>query len=236
MNYLQLCQRLRRECSIPGSGPDAVTGQSGLLQDLVNWVADAWREIQTKHPHWRWLRSRFTVNTVASDDTYAGTDCTDSRLSTPVTRFARWWPFDDEGHHNVRIYLQSDGVAGERYLIYMPWSQFRHVYKMGPQSNSFPVHFTIDPQNNLVLGPVPDAVYVIAGEYQMSAQEFAANDDDPEVHDDFHLLIVYEGMKKYGLFKSKRETLLRGEAEAIPLWRRLELNQLPAPSIAEPLA
>jgi hypothetical protein len=239
MNFLQLCQRLNQEVGElgnAGSVPAATTNQTGRNRRLVNWIAQAYAEIQDRYTNWRWLRSTFTVNATSGDDTYAGTDCTDSRLSAAVSRFARWWLEDDDENPNIRIYLSSSGVSGERYLIPIPWNYFRDLYKKGTQTNGPPVHVTIDPQNNIVLGPKPDDTYVVTGEYQMAGQALAADADTPEMPSRFHMLIVYEAMKKYAGHQSAPEVMSRAVLEGNKVMRQLEADQLPRIRFAGPLA
>ena len=238
MNYLELCQALAREARGAGTGPSAVTGQVGLHNRIVHWIKDAYVELQNKHvaPSWKWLMSTWSVNTVAGDDTYAGTDCTDTRLSATITRFRRWIPLTDAGYSNVKFYLQSAGVGEESYLLYLPWDYFRDRYKRGTQNNNRPAHFTTDPQNNLVIGPKPDAVYVLSGEYRMAALQLAANSDEPEIPEDFHMLIVYEAMMKYAASAVAPEVLARANVEGGRLLRQLEADQLPDMELAGPLA
>lgn len=236
--YLELTNDLARESGVSGSAAavSAVTGQSGQALRFVEWIARAWKDIQNRHPNWRWMRSTFTVDTTSGDDTYAGTDCTDSRLSAVISRFKGWWLFDNEGCPNVKIYLTSAGVSGERWLIPLPWSHFRAIYKIGTQNNGSPVHVTIDPQNNLVLGPKPDAIYTVSGEYQMSAQSLAANSDTPEMPADFHDLIYWFALEKYGKFSASPEAIAQAQRESSRLMRQLEQNQLPRIVLGAPLA
>lgn len=238
MNYLALCQRLRQEAEIGGTDPSTVTSQRGQLRRLVDWVNLAYTEIQNRHvsPGWRWMRSTWTVTTSTGDDTYAGTDCTDSRLSATVTRFASWIPFDECGASNVKSYLSSSGVGGEAWLNYLPWSSFRTIYKIGTQNNGQPVHFTIDPQNNLVVGPKPDGSYVLSGEYQMSPQTLSLNGDTPEMPTQFHDLIWIIALGKYGANSVAQELVARSMTEGKAMMRRLEANQLPTLALAGPLA
>ena len=122
--FLQLCSDTRRECGVAGTGPTAVTDQSGQLENIVNWVKNAFVEIQNRHQDWLWLKSTFTFDTTASDDTYAYGDAavTDSRLSAAISRFRRWWLYDVDGFPNVKCYLTSAGVSGEKYLLPLPWA------------------------------------------------------------------------------------------------------------------
>lgn len=234
--YLQLCQAVCRDVGISGGDtvPTTVASQSGELQRVVNWVKDAWTEIQNKHDNWRWMQVEFTLNTTTSDDQYAYTDCTDSLTSAAITRFSRWHLNDSE--NPPRAYLQSSGVGAEYWLIWMPWRDFRYIYKMGTQNDGPPVHISIDPQDNIRLGPAPSGTYVVTGEYHRSAQVFSANSDTPECPSQYQDLIKYMAMGKYALYESAQEVLIAAEKYGNPLMSQLEVNQLPRPRLGDPMA
>jgi hypothetical protein len=232
--YLSLCQDTRRECRVAGTGPSTVVAQVGRLGDIVAWVAQCYTEIQ-EAKYWNWLRSTFTVNTVANDDTYAYGDCTDSRLSATISRFSKWW-LDNRGYPNVTIYLTSAGVGSESYLIPIEWDAFRDRYRRGTQTAGQPIHITMDPQNNLVLGPKPDAIYTLNGEYQMSPQTLAADADVPEMPSRFHSLIMYRAMEKYGASNNATEVFNRGGYEGTRKMISLERDQLPGVTTSGPMA
>jgi hypothetical protein len=236
--FLQLVNDLALEAGVTGnaSAVSATTGQVGEAARLVKWVQDAHTEIQNKHTNWKWMRSRFTVNTVVGTDSYAPTVCTDTRLALPLTRFKRWWPFDDAGSMNIKRYITATGVSSEGWMSWIDWPYFLSIYRIGTQNNGPIIHVTIDPQNNLVLGPKPDAINTITGEYQMSAKVFAADGDTAEFPEDFDQLIVFQAMKKYGLFHAATEVLERGQRDGMKLMRQLESDQLPPVAVAAPLA
>lgn len=236
MTYLQLCQELRREARRTGTGPTAVTGQVGELQDMVSWAANAWTELQNDRQDWRWMRSSFTVNTTSGDDSYAYTDCTDTLTSAAIARFGRWLPTDTDGTPVFKSYLTSSGVGSEAFLGYLPWGAFRSLYKTGTQNNGPPAYFTIDPQNNLVLGPKPDGIYTITGDYQRGAQVLTANGDTPDMPSRFHQLIVYLALSKYAGSVAAPEAMYRAASEGRSMMRQLERDQLPKIGLARPLA
>lgn len=235
MDFVTICQELHSETVDSGSFPATVVSVTGQNARTKRWAKNSWVELQNRHQDWLWLRSTFTVNTVASDDTYAYGDVTDSRLSALIARFARWWLLDTDGFPNVKSYLTSAGVSGEKYLLPLPWASFRDLYRKGTQTNNAPVHVSVDPQRNLVFGPKPNAVYTITGEYQMSAQVLALDADTPEMPSDFHWLIVYEAMKKYGGFMAAPDAVSRGITEGNKLMRQLEARQRPECTLAGPL-
>lgn len=235
---LQICNRLASESRLTGSASAIATvvGQSGMSLRLVNWVKDAHRDIQRRHTNWRWMRSKYTVNTVANDDSYAYSDCTDTLTSAAISRFARWWVLDQLGAPNVKIYLTSGGVGGERWMTPIPWPYFYGLYKRGTQNAGPPVHVSIDPQNNLVLGPKPDAIYTVSGEYQRSALTFSADGDTPEFPADFHDLVWMLALEKYGTSSVAPENIARAKREGGRLMRQLEADQLPPMGMGAPLA
>lgn len=228
-DYLTLCQNAARDCGIPGTGPSAVTGQTGQLGWLVRTVAQVYTDLQNEHPDWRWLRSEFTVSTTASDGQYASGDCTDSIDSATISRFARWW--DEE----FQIYLTSAGLGTRHHIPYVQWDEFRLVWLTGNPNNGYPSMVSIDPRNNLRLGPVPDAAYTFTGEYQKSPQILAANSDTPGMPARFHRLIELGTMKRFAAKYGAPEVWDQANNEEGPLKLALEVDQLPPRRFGAPL-
>ena len=219
--YLQLCTYLRQETSDAGTGPSAVTSQTGELARLVTWIADAWTELQQEKDCWRWMRKSFTVSATSGDGAYAYGDCTDTVSLAVISRFSRW-------HKNTfKCYLTSSGVGAEYALHWLPWDDFRRIYRYGTQTNTAPCHVSEDPTQAFVLGPIPDATYTVSGDYQIGPQILAADGDTPEMPSRFHRLIVYEAMMKYGGNRVSPETMLRATTEGSRLRSALGRDQLP---------
>lgn len=223
--FLQLVKSLRQECGIAGTGPTTVTSQVGELKQLVDWTADAYTEIQNRHGgHWRWLLREFTLPTVASTAAYAYTDANDVLTATAIDRFTAWRVNDRDDP--PKIYLTSAGVSGQRWMVYADWSWFRSVYKIGTATEGYPHHISIDPQDNLVFGQVPDAAYTVTGHYWRGPQTLSVDADEPEMPSQFHKLIVYKAMEKYAGYNSAPEVMIRAKNEGTPMMRQLEANQL----------
>lgn len=221
--FLELTQDLRRETTDSGSGPSAVTGNSGELERFVNWTKQSWTELQQESDDWLWMRRGFTVNTVANDGEYAYGDCTDTTASAVISRFARWY----KGRYDWKCYLSSAGVSGEYFLQWLDWEDFKFLYRKGTQTSGQPIHVSVDPSQKFVLGPKPSAVYVVSGDYQMGPQILAANADTPEMPSRFHALIVYRAMIKYGFNSVAPEALQRASIEGGRLQAALVRDQRP---------
>ena len=228
---LELCQKLRQNTVDSGTGPTTVVGQTGSMRRYVDWIVDAWNDIQTSSEFWRWMRKSFYVDTSASDGAYAYGDCTDTVSAAVITRFSRWY----QGRYDWKCYLSSTGVSGEYFLIWLDWEDFRYQYRKGTQTDGTPVHVSQDPTGAFVLGPIPNAVFRVSGDYQIGTQVMTADADIPEMPSRFHDLIVYEAMAKYGGNSIAPEAMVRAVAEGTPLRAALELDQLPRMRLGRPL-
>jgi hypothetical protein len=236
-SYLQLTQDLRAETTDSGTGPATVVGNTGEHARFCKWIKDAYSHLQLEREDWKWLRRQFTVNTVAGTDSYAYASCTDSTEAAPISRFARWYQGSDiNGFPYFTAYLTSTGVGAEYPLIWLEYDLFRRLYKFGTQNNVQPVHYSVSPDRNFMLGPKPDAIYTISGTYQRSPQTLAVDDDIPEMPEHYHPIIVYEAMSRYGGSRAAPEAIMRANSEGGRLRAMLELDQLPALSYGAPLA
>ena len=234
--YLQLCQNTARECGVAQGGtyPTAVTSQVGILNKITYWVKDSWLEIQGRPVDWRWMRVGFTLDTTASDGVYAYGDVTDILTTAAIARFSRWRVNDPDDP--AKCFLTSSGVGTQYWLSYLDWDYFKAIYRIGTQTEGPPAHISVDPQNNLVLGPVPDAIYTITGDYQRGFQELAADGDTPDMPAQWQNLIVYEAMMKYGMDQASPEITTRGLNYSNKTMRQLEANQGELMTMPVPLA
>lgn len=214
MNFVDLVEDLRVECGVSGSQIMSVQNLNGELGRLKKWIADAWDEIQTSREDWKFLRTNFTFNTVASTQSY-----TPAVANAP--NFADW------KQDSLWIYSVALGLSDQQPLAKMEWDWFRDMYVRGPQTPQRPMCYTIDPDNALWFGSTPDGVYNITGEYWTTAIRLSADADIPAMPARFHRLIVYEAMKKYAGFEAATEVYQRGTTEGSILRTRLEIDQLP---------
>lgn len=233
MTFLQLVQRFRQETNYANTGPTTVLSQTGDHARAVSWVDDAYRELQNRH-FWDWLRKDFTLAASSGNDTYDYTSATDVPTSTAISRFKAWAITD---HRNPPLcYLTASGSNASYWLTYIPWEEFRTVYKIGNQTDAAPAHITIDPSHNIVLGPQPGDSYTITGEYHRSAQSLAADGTVPEMPTDYHMAIVYKAMEDGGYFDAADEILARALKKGRKLIRQLESVRFPTMRQSGPMA
>lgn len=223
MTLLQLFQAFHREAKQPGSAPTTVVGATGRNADIVQWLIEAYNDIQRDvDGRWKWLRRAFYVDTVADTQSYEYGDCTDTVAAAAIARF-RSWDLDEEDP--PYIYLSSAGAVTERELAIYDWIDFRSQYVRGVQTSAAPGAISVDHTDKLYLGSPPDAVYRLSGYYWRGNQTLADDGDEPEMPDDFHMMIVYRAMVKYAYNIIAQEILARATADGTGLYDALVQNQ-----------
>jgi hypothetical protein len=220
MTFLQLFQRAHQESGIAGAQPSAVTGQTGKLLKLVNWVADAWMQIQLERDNWLFMHEDFTFDTVADTRDYLAAD-------KGYNDVLLW----DE--NSFLIYKTSLDSTDENWLMFEVYRNWRQNHRQGMTSRPTdrPQKFTLLPSNEIRFEPMPDDAYTITGEYKRTAQLFVADADVPtNLPPDYHMIIVWQALKFYGFYEDAPDVLDQAETFYDNLLVRLEEKQLPAMS------
>ena len=180
---------------------------------MVNWTASAWDDIQLERPDWYWMRSSFTFTTVGGTRLYSPSD------AGIASRFSMW------DTNSLRIWRLSK--TDEIELPFLAYEDFRQSYLIGQEIQNQPLYYTIDPQLNLLLGPIPDGVSTVTGEYFKSVQSLADSADVPEMPSQFHMAVVYRALMFYARYEAAGEIYTDAQANYKRFLRRMELNQLP---------
>ena len=215
MTFLEICKRVRQECGIAGDGPITTVGQTREMGRLVGWVQQAWIDIQNARADWDFMRRSVTFNTVSGVQEYTP----GAGLAIEISDFKKW------RNESFRQYLQTAGVATEIVLgQYLSYSEFRDFYLLGSRRlvTGRPLYVSITPTRSLVFGFTPNDIYVTTAEYYCKAQALAADTDVPDIDEDYHMLIVYGAVKKYGMFEVANEQVAIAKEEYTILYNRLE--------------
>lgn len=222
MNFLSLCQRLRQEAGLSGTGPASVLSQTGEMLRIVGWISAAYEDIQNLHATWRFLRNDFSFPTIVDNQDYLPT-------AVALNEFASWIKND------MRIYSVA---ADESALEYYPWEMFRQAFFFGSQrtTKGRPTVVTVKPNNALAFFQVPDAVYTVTGEYYKSAQVMTDNVSVPVIPTRYQMIIVWKALTYYGAFAAADEKYAHGNNEYKKLIAQLEMAELEDMTFGEPLA
>lgn len=224
MTYLQLAQRAAMECDISGAGPTTVAGNVGELKRICTWVAQAWTDIETAHTDWGWMLKDASFETVAGQAEYTPAQC-------GITEAALGWELGEWVKNRFRNYVTANGVISEVIMdsdcTYDGW---RNNYSYGAtrSTRTRPLVVAIHPnQQNLLLGPYPDAGYTITGQYYRAPVPLVDDADVPDIPTQFQMAIVYKAMMYYGAYESAPEVFSRGEQEFGKMMARMDASRLP---------
>lgn len=174
MNYLQLCEAVRRECNIQGPEFVDVSGVAGDFARIVNWVKDADIAIQSRWADWDFLWTTKSFNTVASTAVYTLTDLS-------ITDLGQW-----QMYRFLRDPTSDTG--GKLYEVaYKTWLE---TLATGTQVQATPTQIARRPDNALIVHPKPDAIYTITGEYYKAPVVLSTSTSTPLIPTQYHRVIV----------------------------------------------
>lgn len=217
MTFLELCQRAQRECGV-ASSLTTVVSQTGEHRRFVDWIQDAWNDIQTTHQDWEWMRQSVSFATVDSQATYTPVEC-----GIAADAFGMW------ERYSFRSYITADGVDTESTMHFFDYESWRESYQLGTQRNmrGRPEYISITPAKSIALAPCPTADYTVTGDYFTAPVALALDEDEPLMPAQFHMAIVWKACMSYGAYESATEVYQRGETEFKKLMRRLERDRMP---------
>ena len=170
--FLELCQQLHREVGVAGSITQ-VTGQTGHLLRLVEYIKKANRKIQLRKGNWNFLWGQWDLTTVASTSTYSGPDSLGS--------------FDESS-----FWYQS-GSSDAQKMGFIEYREYRDAYKNVYLDSGMPQFVTIRPDGKVLLIPTPSSTYAsktISADYWKSYVDITANGSLSPIPSQFHDIIV----------------------------------------------
>ena len=221
MNFLELCRRTVEKCGISGS-LTSTSGQIGEMLRVVNWVNEAWHDIQLSQSNWDWMRYEFSFQTIAGQQEY-------TTAQANATLFSKW--------HTDTFRLYASSVADEQFIVEWLWLTFRNTYMFGVSKQDRPTVFTVRPRgSSLLFGDTPDAVYTVYGEYQRRPHYMTADEDIPDMPEEYHLAIVHAARMKYASYENAPEVMAEAGRDYERVMSGLSMTQLDDIGTGEPLA
>ena len=217
MNFLQLVDRTRQECGVQGTITTTVS-QTGEYKRLVDWVAQAYIDIQEEQPDWEWLRSPVSWDTTALKQQYSTTDIGIN------TTFARW------KEDSFRQFQASAGISTQIQLNHeKSYTAFRDEFLFSSKTlvTGRPLYIAVAPDKSVMLWATPNDVYTVDAEYYKLPQILAADSDTPTMPTRFHMAIVYKAMESYGLFESAPELIQASQGKYNKALNQLRFEQMP---------
>ena len=234
MTFLELCQHVHRLIrpgpDLPGTVPTATTGQTGILDEIVYWVRNAWLDIQAEHPSWKWMIVPGSLSvTSGTGRTYAMSAITTGGGTWVASVAAeRVSPMvDSHGNQFGLIYLTATGVSAQQRVIYVDYADWRGFLDIGTRASGQPRYFTVKNGNQLEFDPTPDATYTFTCDVKVNAQSLSATTDNPlnwpvtamGLPANYHQWIAWRAVKMYAITRQEASNLYQQANREESIWR-----------------
>lgn len=193
MNFLEIVQATGQRSGTIDSRVVLTTGTGAnerirLIAGLVNSV---WLEIQDQYRGWRFLianlPSIFRFETgIARYPALASSFA----LNAP---WSEWIAGEDPESTPMTVWEADGDRSDEKALYWIDYTAFNPTYERGETRTRTgrPQAVSVNEHDELVIWPVPDRDYSVAGTYRRAPQRLEDDDDVPIVAEEFHELLVW---------------------------------------------
>lgn len=227
-NFLSMCRKvhllLRIGEEAPGTQPATVTGQAGVVGEMVEWVRNAHNDLCLLHPDWRFMQADGSFDLPAG-----GRIVTLSALQTLHADFGRLMPLVEDNNAFLTILPTGVADAAEQYVYYVPPQDFHGHWDIAPLPTGQPTHFTITAEGGIELDAIADREYTLRYRYRRAVVELSADADLPMFDSDYHDTIVYWAITRYYCLSRDGVKALhqKSNAELVRELTKLRNEQLP---------
>lgn len=225
--FLTLCRSVHRILRIgedaPGTAPETVEDQEGVLAEIVAWVQDAYRDIQSDQDAWA-FREQSTVVSIGTART-VGADLLpdDYEVLRPYTA--------DFCRRHILVSPTGEAPENSQPVWFIEWEHWRGGrYERGQavDATGQPSYFTVMPDGSLRFDRTPVVPTDITIAYQRTLHELAVDDDVPILPARHHDAIVWRAAMAYADSREKTsESYQKWERRRKQAMNRLYRDQLP---------
>ena len=209
--YLELVQKAVRKSGAKIDVPTTIVGADGLIELFVEWVKDAWKDIQIEHLGWKWRISR--------DLTLAITSATDE-YSLPATL----------EYADLRTFSVYENITDEYQLKFLPYGYWRtQLDKLSAATPAKPQSFTVTPDDKLAFYPPPDQDYFVRYDGLLKVEILDDTDDDDTptgIDDVYHDGIMWRAVMYYAAHFEDGAKLQEAQQRFIPYKKYYEEREL----------
>ena len=185
---------------------------------IVNAVSAAWTLIQNARNDWLFLRGEFQHALTIGQQRYTAADL-------GLTDFSMWSGPLSNRPDPTSCHDPALGIADQQPVRFQIWDVWRDTYARGFMDNNRPVHWSIDFDQRLCVGPKPDRAWVLTGEYLRGGQVLTANGDVPIMPAQYHDVIVYRALMLLADHDEAPSALIPAQAKYAEAYRALVNNQ-----------
>lgn len=208
MDYLTLCRLVRQRGGMSGAGPSSIEGQSGEMARVVDWVRQAWLDIQSVRPDWGPLWRPLEIALEAGQ----------GEVAAP----------DDFAHPATDLFRFDGGRLG--------WQTWPEMARNPDTEASRPTRIARRPDGRLVVWPRPEHAGTLFGEYWARPQVLTEGSDEPWLAEHLQAAIIYQALMYYAAYEDAPEIYQDSQLKLQQHLQRMTNELIPQPSMGEPLA
>ncbi|WP_416398139.1 hypothetical protein [Allohahella sp. A8] len=234
MTFLELCRAAYTRIGYSGAGPSAVTDQSAQSARVVDYVEQAWLEIQRSRENWKFMLRRFDQVTEPGI----------THLSLPSTEVAKGDVI--RSVEKDSWYIRGETEKTSARLCYLPADHRRAIEESDEHYTGRPNYFWHD-RKSVRVSPTPDRAYRITGDYYITPQTFASSDSAdnrqrelsqkvPEMPEEYHIAIVWLAVRSLAAFEGDGNAFQMADGEYRKLFNQICTTELPTIRYGAPLA
>ena len=216
MTFLELVRFAMKRAGVREDLPTTLVGATGIVDDFIDWVNDAWEELQIdrEDPPW-WFRTLM-------DQTLAVTTSTDE-YSMPAGLETIDW-------RTVTVYTVAK--QDETPVEYIPYNNWRTRFDTITGQAGRPQFITLKPDNSLAMFPVPDQNYTLRFDGVLDLEELTADADVPSgLPAMYHKLLAWDAVRKFAEHHEDGTMLAKAQGRHKRYFKRVLARQLPTMDI-----
>lgn len=218
MNYTQIVGRAKRESGRTGPPPAGIATAVAEDRRIYDWVADAWRDLQTEGVPWRFMRRTATAPLIVGQSGY-------TNVQLGIEPVGHWLP---EGQDYFPTVFEATNPLAEWPLRWASYDSFRRHFLVGGHSPATPQFWSVAPDGGLLIGPTPDKAYTLRADYQRATTELTADIDTPDLPVDYHMVLVWMAVMQIAGLDAAPEVFIRGQGNLMTVRNALWRDQGPA--------
>lgn len=215
---------------LPSKITDTVTPDDDQVADMVEYIDQAWLDIQLSQSNWAWMINRSVDAVALSADNRVLTMATIDATARAVV------PFIDRDFSPERyLLLKHPTTATVHRAVFVDYEVFRGYLDRGSRPTQRATRYTIRKNGDLEFDPIPDVAYTLNCDWIHVPVEMATDSATPDMPNHFHRLVVWWAlMHNMDVDLSKRYKT--AERQYKRMLNRLNIEQLPASSHSDYLS
>lgn len=215
--FLELTKAARRACDISGTGPVSVKNNTGDYEKIVEWVALADQELQSRWFDWDFL--------------HVSTWSTATIIGVPSVIAP-----DNLGTWDVDSFYLNYSLPSSAKLTSMDYKEWRKSMRQGTQINQQPVYVVVKPDLSLILQSPPNAVYTLTADYWKRPAKMVENTDTSPIPEEYERIIISRVKMMYAEDGGSMTLLQSAQIEFDDLLDKLEAKYLPSQRLMKRLS